>query len=145
MILVAGGKLLTILRDNNPHIPYPLHWSLPDGRVPDWQEPEDAVYEHLLRKFGWREDDVQLYFLGASSAGNAFYFGNIDKLDWPTLCPGEGIALGMFSEKVLAEMLDTFGIGKQPGQFVPMFASRRHEITGLMNYTIMPAADVIKD
>ncbi|MBL4811254.1 MAG: NUDIX hydrolase [Rhodobacteraceae bacterium] len=45
-VLLTGGKLITLLRDVRPDIPYPDHWDLPGGG----REPGETPLETLARE-----------------------------------------------------------------------------------------------
>ncbi|SPF79317.1 hypothetical protein ALP8811_03258 [Aliiroseovarius pelagivivens] len=43
LVLLMGGKLVTILRDDRPDIPYPDMWDMPGGGPEPGETPEDCV------------------------------------------------------------------------------------------------------
>ncbi len=49
-IVAYRGKLLLILRDNKPTIPFPNTWNAPGGGVEEGESPEEAVCRELLEE-----------------------------------------------------------------------------------------------
>lgn len=50
--LVAGSAVLTYLRDDFPHIPWPNFWDLPGGGREGQESPEACVLRELAEEFG---------------------------------------------------------------------------------------------
>lgn len=65
LALIAGGAILTYLRDDFAHIPWPNMWDLPGGGREGEESPEACVLRELHEEFGltlppdrliWRQD-----------------------------------------------------------------------------------------
>ena len=63
--LLHGASVLTYLRDDFAHIPFPGHWDLPGGAREGAESPEDCALRELEEEFGlalpperllWRRD-----------------------------------------------------------------------------------------
>ncbi|WP_245999164.1 NUDIX hydrolase [Paracoccus methylarcula] len=52
LLLMAGGRLLTCLRDDFDHIPFPAHWDLPGGEREGDETPVDSARRELREEFG---------------------------------------------------------------------------------------------
>jgi len=46
-IVMHGGKILLVLRDDKPTIPFPNCWNTPGGAVDDGEHPDDAMRREL--------------------------------------------------------------------------------------------------
>lgn len=78
--LVAGGRVLTHLRDDFPDLPFPGFWDFPGGGREGDETPEDCALRELHEEYGlilpehrliWRRDyrahhapDMQVAFFG---------------------------------------------------------------------------------
>jgi mutator protein MutT len=51
-IVVADGKMLLLLRDDNPEIRDPSCWQLPGGGVEDGETPDEAIKRELQEEIG---------------------------------------------------------------------------------------------
>jgi 8-oxo-dGTP diphosphatase len=54
LFLQHGGRLLTYLRDDFSHIPFPGHWDLPGGGREGGESPIDCALRELWEEFGLR-------------------------------------------------------------------------------------------
>lgn len=54
--LVQGAHVLTYLRDDFDHIPYPAHWDLPGGGRENGETPEACALRELHEEFGLHVD-----------------------------------------------------------------------------------------
>lgn len=52
LLLVQGDSLLTCLRDDFDHIPFPAHWDLPGGGRDGVETPMDCGLRELHEEFG---------------------------------------------------------------------------------------------
>ncbi|MFV0385233.1 NUDIX hydrolase [Paracoccus sp. (in: a-proteobacteria)] len=52
LILIRDGRLLTCLRDDLPHIPFPAHWDLPGGGREGQETPVGCALRELHEEFG---------------------------------------------------------------------------------------------
>ncbi|AGT07246.1 NUDIX hydrolase [Paracoccus aminophilus] len=52
LLLIHDGALLTALRDNFPHIPFPHHWDLPGGGREGGESPVACARRELFEEFG---------------------------------------------------------------------------------------------
>lgn len=52
LVLMAGDKLVTILRDNRPDIPWPDMWDLPGGGREGNESPETCVLRETHEELG---------------------------------------------------------------------------------------------
>lgn len=52
LLLTESGRLLTCLRDDVPHIPFPGHWDLPGGGREGDETPVACALRELHEEFG---------------------------------------------------------------------------------------------
>ena len=52
LAILTNGCVLTLLRDENPDIPFPGHWDLPGGGREGGETPEERVLRELHEEFG---------------------------------------------------------------------------------------------
>jgi len=54
LAILAGGQVLTLLRDNRPDIPYPGLWDLPGGGREGDETPKDCALRETFEEAGLR-------------------------------------------------------------------------------------------
>lgn len=54
LALLSRGRVLTLLRDNKPDIPFPDCWDLPGGGREGDETPEECALRELDEEFGFR-------------------------------------------------------------------------------------------
>ncbi len=54
LALLSGGRILTMLRDDKPDIPFPDMWDLPGGGRDPGESPQDCVLRETWEEFGLR-------------------------------------------------------------------------------------------
>ena len=54
LLLMESRRLLTCLRDDFAHIPFPAHWDLPGGGREGAERPVDCALRELFEEFGLR-------------------------------------------------------------------------------------------
>jgi hypothetical protein len=138
IILVRDGKVLVTLRDGNALVNHPHQWELIGGGTTPGNDPRESAYEILQRKFGWRRGYVKLHRLGISTKNVAYLYGDLGAVRVPDLAPGEGALVGEVGPNQLIALVERFGVGSNPGQFIPLFATRLDMIVGLMEETVVP-------
>lgn len=52
LLLMSGERLLTCLRDDFDHIPFPAHWDLPGGGREGKEAPVECALRELREEFG---------------------------------------------------------------------------------------------
>jgi 8-oxo-dGTP diphosphatase len=52
LAILTGDRIVTILRDDVPHIPWPGHWDLPGGGREGSETPEDCVLREVYEELG---------------------------------------------------------------------------------------------
>ena len=93
-------KILLLLRDDDPGISYPNHWTLVGGKVEDDETPETAAHREMLEEIGvdtdvtfWKRYDRQHPF---AIVDQHIYIGKID-LPRESLILGEGQDVRFFN------------------------------------------------
>ena len=54
LVLTCGDELLTYLRDDFDHIPFPAMWDLPGGGIEPGESPAECALRELDEEFGLR-------------------------------------------------------------------------------------------
>jgi len=94
------GEILLLLRDDDPAISYPNHWTLVGGKVEEGETPETAAHREMLEEIGvdtdvtfWKRYDRQHPF----AIVDQYIF--IGKIDTPceSLTLGEGQDVRFFN------------------------------------------------
>ncbi|MCB1330106.1 MAG: NUDIX hydrolase [Maritimibacter sp.] len=78
IVLLIGGRLLTLLRDDIPTISYPGWWDMPGGGREGAESPEACVLRETREEFGLALDPGALAWRGAfdspTTGGQSFWF-----------------------------------------------------------------------
>lgn len=87
----SQGEILLLLRDDDPGISFPNHWTLVGGKVEDDETPETAAHREMLEEIGvdtnvtfWKQYDRRHPF---AIVEQHIYVGKID-------IPRESLTLG---------------------------------------------------
>ncbi|WP_413876707.1 NUDIX hydrolase [Albidovulum sp.] len=103
--LIAGGRVLTHLRDDFAHLPFPGHWDFPGGAREGEETAEACALRELHEEYGlilpetrliWRRDYPSTHVPG----GTAAFFGG-------TLAEAEIAAIVFGDEGQRWEMMET--------------------------------------
>lgn len=62
LAILSGERIVTILRDDVPHIPWPGRWDLPGGAREGGETPEDCVLRELHEELGVRLSAADLHW-----------------------------------------------------------------------------------
>ena len=60
LAIFVGRRLLTLLRDDNPDIPFPAHWDMIGGGREGRETPEECVLRECLEETGVALDPAAL-------------------------------------------------------------------------------------
>lgn len=79
LVLLIGGRLLTLLRDDDPSISYPNWWDMPGGGREGNESPEACVLRETREEFGLVLPREALVWRGefdspTGAGGTAFWF-----------------------------------------------------------------------
>lgn len=75
LALLVGDRIVTILRDDIPMIPWPGHWDLPGGGREGDETPEACVLRELEEELDLRLEERQLtYKVSGSRKGRDVWF-----------------------------------------------------------------------
>jgi 8-oxo-dGTP diphosphatase len=76
--LFHDGCVLTYLRDDHAHIPFPAHWDLPGGGRENAESADECALRELLEEFGLTLDPSRIVWRRAypswSNPGTVSYF-----------------------------------------------------------------------
>ena len=67
LALLVGNRIVTILRDDIPNIPWPGHWDLPGGGREGDETPEACVLRELEEELDLRLEEHQLTYKARGS------------------------------------------------------------------------------
>ncbi len=78
IVLLIGGRLLTLLRDDIPAISYPGWWDMPGGGREAGESPEACVLRETREEFGLELTEAALVwravFASPTTGGQAVWF-----------------------------------------------------------------------
>lgn len=76
LAILVGRKIVTILRDDTPAIPWPGHWDLPGGAREGTETPGACVLRELHEELGitLTHRDLHWRMQSATSAGDRVWF-----------------------------------------------------------------------
>ncbi|GKY86810.1 NUDIX hydrolase [Sinisalibacter aestuarii] len=124
LVLLIGGRLLTLLRDERSDIVYPGHWDMPGGAREGAESPEACILRETREEFGlvlaaeqlvWRGDfdspttpGLRAWWFAArlpAAAERAIVFGE-EGQRWALMAPAdwlaEPLAIPHFRDRVRA-------------------------------------------
>jgi 8-oxo-dGTP diphosphatase len=102
-IVVADGKILLLLRDDNPKIRDPNCWQLPGGGVEDGETPDEAIKRELQEEIGIIPSSLR--FLTSPSTETHAYFARLTNQEVKNIKKGnEGNGLLFFSFDELSQI-----------------------------------------
>ena len=93
--LVAGGRVLTHLRDDFAHLPYPGHWDFPGGGREGEETAEACALRELHEEYGlilpearliWRRDYPSIHRPGGTAA---FFGGTVTEAEIAAIVFGD--------------------------------------------------------
>lgn len=107
-VVCRHGKILLILRDNNPAIAYPNKWNLPGGGIEDGETPEAAIRRELEEEINLI--DSQLVYVGTTTYSDGSlvcrYFCEVTDVQFSNIKLGdEGQRLGWFTPDEVMAMI----------------------------------------
>ena len=87
LVCLIGGKLLTLLRDDTPDIPFPNHWDLPGGGREGAESAEACVLRETQEEFGLRLEPGMLiwrrwYHSLVAPDTRSAWFGAVLSANW---------------------------------------------------------------
>ena len=76
LAILSGDRIVTILRDDVPHIPWPGRWDLPGGAREGLETPEDCVLRELHEELGlsFSATDLHWRMEGLTPKGDRIWF-----------------------------------------------------------------------
>ena len=93
LALLVGDRIVTILRDDIPTIPWPGHWDLPGGGREGDETPEACVLRELEEELAVRlEESALIYKARGIRKGRAVWF-------FATECPDFDESAVIFGEE----------------------------------------------
>ncbi|SLN20692.1 NUDIX hydrolase [Pseudooctadecabacter jejudonensis] len=72
IILYHGARLISLLRDDVPSIPYPNHWDLPGGGIEADEDAKDAILRETAEEIGLHIAPATVTWTRAYSKANGF-------------------------------------------------------------------------
>ena len=100
-------EILLLLRDDDPGISYPNHWTLVGGKVEEGETPETAAHREMLEEIGvdtdvtfWKQYDRQHPF---AIVEQHIFTGKID-IPRELLTLGEGQDVGFFNSNEIKNL-----------------------------------------
>lgn len=127
LVLTCKGSLLTYLRDDYDHIPWPGHWDLPGGGAESHEVPVTCALRELYEEFGLRLPPARLI---------AQRFDSVTRAGWDSwmfagpITPAEIAAIRFGDEGQEWRMMPVAEFLAHP-RVVPHFPARVEAVLGL--------------
>ena len=140
-IVIYNGKILLVLRDNNPAIAHPNTWNTPGGGIEEGESPEEALVRELQEEIGLTPSSV--ISLGTTtytdgSLVHRFYVPVADDEFASIHLVGEGQKIGWYTFEELLEL------NVSPYSFV-YYTTHEQDIKEIISgkYDFTPRHDVL--
>ena len=140
-IVIYKGKILLVLRDNNPAIAHPNTWNTPGGGIEEDETPEEALTRELQEEIGLTPSSV--VGLGTTtykdgSLVHRFYVPVTDNEFTQIHLVGEGQRISWFTLEEL------FKLNVSPHSFV-YYTTHEQDIKEIISgtYDFIPRHDVL--
>ena len=121
------GEILLLLRDDDPGISYPNHWTLVGGKVEEGETPETAAHREMLEEIGvdtditfWKQYDRQHPF---AIVDQHIFTGKID-IPRELLTLGEGQDIRFFNSHEIKNLKIGFELDTLLDEY---FLSRKND------------------
>jgi 8-oxo-dGTP diphosphatase len=101
------GRILLLLRDDDPGISYPNHWTLVGGKVEDGETSKTAAHREMLEEIGvdmpvtfWKKYDRRHPY---AIVEQHIYIGHLD-VPFEALTLGEGQEMSFFNSNEMKNL-----------------------------------------
>ncbi len=98
IIIHNNKEFLLQLRDDNPHIKFPLHWNLLGGVVEEGEDPENTLRRELQEELGISIENVTLFTIEEHNETKQYIFSARSTIDPSRIKLNEGLALRWFKD-----------------------------------------------
>lgn len=97
LITNRANKVLLMLRDDLPHLPYPNMWDLPGGHVDPGETPDACIRRELLEELGFCPEAIRPFGVYDFPDRLEYVYTAHADFDPETICLTEGQKISWFS------------------------------------------------
>ena len=111
-------RILLLLRDDIPSIPYPNMWDIPGGHVESNETPEECIVREMKEEMGLEIKGFQLFSITEFDDRFEHVFWMESKLDIEKIDLTEGQCLKWFSENEVKATQLAYGFNQIAENFI---------------------------
>lgn len=140
-LVIHKGKILLVLRDNNPNISYPNTWNMPGGGIEEGETPKESLIRELQEEINFTPSSVISLGTTTYTDGNIVhrFYVPVSDNELPTIHLGhEGQKIGWFTPEELLKL------NVSPHSFI-YFTAHEQDIKEIISgtYDFVPRHDVL--
>ena len=108
----SGNRILLMLRDDKPDIPYPDTWDVPGGHVEIGETPEECIVREMEEELGIILNNFTLFSIMEFIDRIEYTYWKSKNLNISNIKLNEGQKIEWFSEKEARETVLAYGFNK---------------------------------
>lgn len=118
IIINSNNKILLLLRDDVPNIPFPNKWDIPGGRIEEGETPDIAVRREMKEELGLDNlNEMNLFKIYKSENLTDFIFWKRLDLNTDEITLNEGQKIQYFSLDEIRKMKLAFNYNQVIEEF----------------------------
>ena len=112
LLINDQGRVLLLLRDDNPEIPYPGMWDVPGGHVEKGETPEQCIVREMKEEIGLDLRVFQLFSVTEFDDRTEYTFWQKANLDLDKVRLNEGQRLKWFTKDEASNIELAYGFNR---------------------------------